>query len=77
MAGIGALFLLFLGWCYLGYRRRKHDEMWHIDHNELNFNHPVDVIGQGAFGVVLLADYRGTKVAIKRERISSQGFAPL
>lgn len=27
---------------------------------------PVEVIGQGSFGVVLLAEYRGTKVAIKR-----------
>jgi serine/threonine protein kinase len=66
MASIAALILILFGWCYLGYRRRKSDEMWHIDHSELNFNHPVDVIGQGAFGVVLLADYHGTKVAIKR-----------
>jgi serine/threonine protein kinase len=27
---------------------------------------PIEVIGQGSFGVVLLAEYRGTKVAIKR-----------
>ena len=33
---------------------------------ELNFSHPVEVIGQGAFGVVLAAEYRGTRVAIKR-----------
>ena len=28
--------------------------------------HNIEVIGQGSFGVVLLAEYRGTKVAIKR-----------
>jgi serine/threonine protein kinase len=40
--------------------------MWQVNHEELHFSHPVEVIGQGAFGVVLLAEYRGTKVAIKR-----------
>lgn len=47
---------------------------------ELHFSHPVDIIGQGAFGVVLSAEYRGTKVAIKRvlptkekRRISKSG----
>ena len=34
--------------------------------DELYFDDPVEVIGQGSFGVVLLAEYRGTKVAIKR-----------
>jgi serine/threonine protein kinase len=40
--------------------------MWHVNPEELNFSHPVEVIGQGAFGVVLAAEYRGTRVAIKR-----------
>ena len=40
--------------------------MWQVNHEELHFSHPVEVIGQGGFGVVLLAEYRGTKVAIKR-----------
>lgn len=52
--------------CYLRWRRKKNDEVWQVNHEELHFNHPVEVIGQGAFGVVLLAEYRGTKVAIKR-----------
>lgn len=34
--------------------------------DELHFDDPVEVIGQGSFGVVWLAEYRGTKVAIKR-----------
>jgi hypothetical protein len=33
---------------------------------QLQFDDPVEVIGQGSFGVVLMARYRGTKVALKR-----------
>lgn len=51
---------------YLRWRRKKSDEVWQVNHEELHFSHPVEIIGQGAFGVVLLAEYRGTKVAIKR-----------
>lgn len=40
--------------------------MWMVTVDELHFDDPVEVIGQGSFGVVLLAEYRGTKVAIKR-----------
>jgi hypothetical protein len=40
--------------------------MWHVNPEELNFSHPVEVIGQGAFGVFVAAEYRGTRVAIKR-----------
>jgi hypothetical protein len=50
----------------LSYRRRKNDEIWQVDPEELDLSYPVEVIGQGAFGVVLAAEYRGTKVAIKR-----------
>lgn len=34
--------------------------------DELHFDDPAEVIGEGSFGIVLLAEYRGTKVAIKR-----------
>ena len=34
--------------------------------DELHFNEPPDVIGQGGFGVVILGEYRGTEVAVKR-----------
>eukprot|EP00980_Cylindrotheca_fusiformis_P005531 scaffold1172_cov115-Cylindrotheca_fusiformis.AAC.6 len=66
MASIALLVALQLGWCFLSYKRRKNDEMWQVSPEELNFSHPVEVIGQGGFGVVLAAEYRGTKVAIKR-----------
>jgi serine/threonine protein kinase len=66
ISSVAVVIAMQLGWCYLRYRRRKNDEMWQVNHEELHFSHPVEVIGQGAFGVVLLAEYRGTKVAIKR-----------
>ena len=50
----------------MDYKKRKSDEVWLVNTEELHFDHPVEVVGQGAFGVVLLAEYRGTKVAIKR-----------
>lgn len=66
MAAIGGLLGFQILYCYFGYRRRKSDEVWHVNPEELDFSHPVEVIGQGAFGVVLAAEYRGTRVAIKR-----------
>ena len=66
VAGVASLIAFQLVYCYFGYRRRKNDEVWHVNSEELNFSHPVEVIGQGAFGVVIAAEYRGTRVAIKR-----------
>ena len=60
-----AIGLVFLSW-FLNYKKRKNDEVWHVKAEELHFSHPVEIVGQGAFGVVLLAEYRGTQVAIKR-----------
>ena len=64
--GMGVLVAFQVAYCYLAYRRRKNDEVWHVKPEELELSYPVEVIGQGAFGVVLAAEYRGTKVAIKR-----------
>lgn len=50
-----------LGYSYLNYKKRQNDQLWHINVDELNFDDPVKVIGQGAFGVVVLAEYRGTQ----------------
>jgi guanylate cyclase len=51
---------------YLGYKKKQSDTVWHINAEELHFNEPPEVIGQGGFGVVILGEYRGTKVAVKR-----------
>jgi len=49
-------------------RRRKQNEIsWEIKPAELKFDEPNPiVIGQGKFGLVILAEYRGTTVAVKR-----------
>jgi len=47
--------------------------MWKVHIDELLFGDPVEIIGQGSFGVVLLAEYRGTKVAIKHAVKSNGG----
>ena len=39
---------------------------WMIRHQDLEFSNPPVVLGRGSFGMVILADYRGTKVAVKR-----------
>lgn len=51
---------------YLGYKKKQSDSIWHVSVDELHFNEPPEVIGQGGFGVVILGQYRGTKVAVKR-----------
>jgi ABC-type phosphate/phosphonate transport system substrate-binding protein len=58
---------------YLGYKKKQSDSVWHINVEELHFNEPPDIIGQGGFGVVILGEYRGTKVAVKRVLPPSNG----
>jgi len=55
-----------LGVCWLRWKNHKNDQMWLVNIDELQFDDPPEVIGQGSFGVVLLGQYRGTKVALKR-----------
>ena len=68
------LLVALMGICYLRYRNNKNDEMWQVSVEELQFDYPVEVIGQGSFGVVLLGQYRGTKVCMKRAlRLGAKG----
>ena len=59
-------FLVVVGYLFVQHKNRMNDLVWHVNESELRFDDPIEVIGEGAFGVVLLAEYRGTKVAIKR-----------
>ena len=45
---------------------KKNDGLWKIRRNELKFGTPPEIVGRGRFGLVLLAEYRGTEVAVKR-----------
>jgi serine/threonine protein kinase len=50
---------------YVKKKTRAADSVWYVKPNQLQFSTPPVVIGQGTFGLVLLAEYRGTKVAVK------------
>ncbi|CAB9525926.1 protein kinase TNNI3K (Partial), partial [Seminavis robusta] len=68
---VGLVIIAIATILYIRHKNRKSDEVWQVFPEELHFDDPVEVIGQGSFGVVVLAEYRGTKVAIKRV-LSSQ-----
>jgi multiple sugar transport system substrate-binding protein len=46
-------------------KRKKNDRMWKIKKEDLKFDDPPKIVGRGRFGVVSLAEYRGTEVAVK------------
>ncbi|CAB9508702.1 Guanylate cyclase [Seminavis robusta] len=45
---------------FLNYKRQKSDHVWHIGIDELQFDEPPEVIGQGGFGVLVPGLYKGT-----------------
>lgn len=51
---------------YLLVRQKTLDSVWLIQLKELEFDNPPEILGRGTFGLVLLAEYRGTQVAVKR-----------
>ena len=69
VAVVGALLVVAL--CVLLYRQQRlsvKNSLWKIKEEELIYDQPVVVLGKGSFGEVVLADYRGTKVAVKALR---------
>jgi len=47
--------------------KQKHaDSVWIVKKQELEFGDEPEIIGMGTFGLVHLAEYRGTQVAVKR-----------
>ena len=62
---IAALFLLFaaaIGGCYIDHKKKQSDQLWHVNVEELHFSEPVEIIGQGSFGVVLMAGKLFTRI---------------
>lgn len=69
LAGGLALCVVILGllWAVIReHRRKSNDSVWKVKKEELKFASPPAVLGSGTFGLVLLAEYRGTQVAVKR-----------
>lgn len=63
-AGLFVLLVIFLR--VLEKRRQSGNHVWKVRSDEVIFGEPPQVIGQGSFGTVTLAEYRGTQVAVKR-----------
>jgi len=61
-----AVVLALIFYFYQDNKRRANDSVWHVKKEELKFGDPPEVIGRGTFGLVLMAEYRGTQVAIKQ-----------
>ena len=60
------LLIVLLMWYLNKQNAKKNDSLWKVRREELTFDDPPEVLGRGTFGLVLLAEYRGTKVAVKR-----------
>lgn len=67
-AVIGAMIFISLAtlWLVIYLKKRQADSIWLVKRSELLFSDPPEVAGRGTFGLVLLAEYRGTVVAVKR-----------
>lgn len=62
-----ALVLCCVGlFAYLERRRKEADSVWIVNKSELIYDDPPEVLGRGTFGLVVAAEYRGTRVAVKR-----------
>lgn len=61
-----AIFLAIGIYVYITEKQKAADSVWHVKEEELLFDDPPEVAGRGTFGLVLMAEYRGTTVAVKR-----------
>lgn len=64
--GAVAFVTVILAYVYVERRKRKSDSVWAIQPSELTYDDPPLIAGRGTFGLVLIANYRGTTVAVKR-----------
>ena len=56
-------------------KTRRDNNLWKIDGKEIHYDTPPVQLGQGGFGIVYLAEFRGTQVAVKKLR-GREGGAP-
>eukprot|EP00547_Thalassionema_nitzschioides_P009863 CAMPEP_0194225370 /NCGR_PEP_ID=MMETSP0156-20130528/39458_1 /TAXON_ID=33649 /ORGANISM="Thalassionema nitzschioides, Strain L26-B" /LENGTH=1223 /DNA_ID=CAMNT_0038957291 /DNA_START=131 /DNA_END=3802 /DNA_ORIENTATION=+ len=65
-AGFFILLLVILVAAYVIHKNNRADAFWQVKLEELEFEDPPEILGRGTFGLVLVARYRGTEVAVKR-----------
>jgi serine/threonine protein kinase len=61
----GAIVVIVVAALY-ALHKRKVDAIWSLNGEELKFHVPPVILGRGSFGLVVLGEYRGTSVAVKR-----------
>eukprot|EP00804_Cyclotella_cryptica_P004550 CCRYP_006905-RB/>CCRYP_006905-RB protein AED:0.04 eAED:0.04 QI:102/1/1/1/0.8/0.66/6/1055/1315 len=61
---------------YMKRGKKDGEDVWRVLPSELVFSDPPEILGRGTFGLVVLAEYRGTKVAVKRV-IPTKSKAPI
>jgi serine/threonine protein kinase len=68
IAALVVVVVAFIVVLIISVKKRKHEEgdVWRVMPSELIFSDPPEILGRGTFGLVVLAEYRGTKVAVKR-----------
>jgi guanylate cyclase len=54
-------------------KRQKMDSLWKVHPDDLRIDPNPEILGRGRFGLVVLGEYRGTQVAVKRVLHSSEG----
>lgn len=60
-------------YAYFERKRKEADSVWEVAKSELIYDDPPEVLGRGTFGLVVGAEYRGTKVAVKVCRVNNMG----
>uniref|UniRef100_A0A7S1G0J5 guanylate cyclase n=1 Tax=Corethron hystrix TaxID=216773 RepID=A0A7S1G0J5_9STRA len=61
-----AFLLSYFVYRYVERKKEQADSVWTVHSPELIYDDPPKVLGRGSFGLVVLAEYRGTQVAVKR-----------
>ncbi|EGD76827.1 TKL/DICTY4 protein kinase [Salpingoeca rosetta] len=63
---IALVFIAILSYVIIVIMRKRADALWHIDSEDIVVSDPPDMLGRGAFGVVIKGELNGTAIAIKR-----------
>ena len=65
-----------VGYCYVLRKAAEADSVWLVSANEIELEETQEILGQGTYGEVIRANFRGTPVAVKRvvaRRITGAG----